>query len=711
MLAPRLLLGAAVVWNLISLRAETLPVTYLDDSSIHEQMVRFATAQLQAGHLPLSTWFPYLGLGSPQFLHYQSLPAMLAGVLGVAIGPDAAFRWTLYLILALWPVSVYLAARLFGGGRMAAAASAAMAPFLVSATGVGFEQGAYLWSGYGLWAQLWAMFTLPIAWGLSWRAIREGRGIGGAVAVTALTVALHFETGYLALAPLFVWPLVAGPGTALSLRLRRAAVVLVGALLASAWVVVPLLAQRNWAATNEILHGGPLENGYGAGRVLGWLASGQLLDHGRLPVITGFAALGLVVACAAARRSANRRALLVALAVCLVLSFGRATFGSLVDLIPGAPDIFFRRFMMGIQLASLLLAGQGAAWAAVGVRRLIARERSRRNPAWTGFRANDRRLLTIAALAATVGMLAPAWLQLRSYDNRNAAAIRFQRHADAIDGANVDRLVSVIRRDGGGRVYAGMPSNWGAQFTVGSVPVFKYLESRDVDEVGYTLRTASLMTDPEYYFDESDPSDYRLFGIHYLLLPSGVPPPVPARLLTSAGAYALWARPGRGYVQAGAVVGRMTANRTDVGVRSIALLHTHLAGHGEYLRVGFDQRQRPAPLPLRAAASSAGTVSAETDDLAAGRTSASVTLDHSGIVVLSASFDPGWSVTVDGRSRPTEMVAPALVAVPVAAGTHRVAFRYHGYRGYPVLFALAALTLLGFAAIGWKQQRWRSSGR
>jgi hypothetical protein len=58
-----------------------------------------------------------------------------------------------------------------------------------------------------------------------------------------------------------------------------------------------------------------------------------------------------------------------------------------------------------------------------------------------------------------------------------------------------------------------MPSNWGQDFTVGEVPVFKYLESRDVDEAGYTLRTASLMTDPEYHFDDRNPSDYQLFGI------------------------------------------------------------------------------------------------------------------------------------------------------------------------------------------------------
>jgi hypothetical protein len=172
---------------------------------------------------------------------------------------------------------------------------------------------------------------------------------------------------------------------------------------------------------------------------------------------------------------------------------------------------------------------------------------------------------------------------------------------------------------------------------------------------------------------------------------------VPARLLTQAGAYALWVRPRGGYVQTGRVVGQMSANRTNVGSRSVALLHTELAGHGEYLRVAFDQRRRPAPLPLPVTAPAAGTVTAETDDLNAGQVSASVTLQHPGIVVLSASFDSGWRVTVDGRARPTQMVAPALVAASVPAGTHKIVFRYHGYRCYPLLFALAALTLLAFA--------------
>src|SRR6202044_330293 len=165
--------------------------------------------------------------------------------------------------------------------------------------------------GFGVWTQLWASWTLPLAWGWSWRAIRERRGYLVAVLLTALTVALHFETGYLALSVLLVWPLVAG--RPLLPRLRRAALLLGGSLLAAAWVIVPLLAQRRWAAVNEPFQGTGLVNGYGARRVLDWLVSAQLLDHGRLPVVTVFAALGFGLAWLGWSSEAGARALLVAL--------------------------------------------------------------------------------------------------------------------------------------------------------------------------------------------------------------------------------------------------------------------------------------------------------------------------------------------------------------------------------------------------------------
>jgi hypothetical protein len=697
---PWSIVAAAVGWNLVSLRALTLNVAYGNDSTMHEQMVRFATAQLRAGHLPLTSWFPFLGEGSPQFLHYQSLPAILTGLAGLAVDPDVAFRWSLYLLLSLWPVSIYLAARLFwadtawagtaGAGRPAAAASAAMAPFLMSATGVGYEQVAYVWTGYGVWTQLWASWTLPLAWGLSWRAIRDGRGYLRAIVLTALTVALHFETGYLALSVLLIWPFLAG--RPLAARLRRAAVIFGGSLLAAAWAIVPLVEQQRWAAVNEPLQGTGLVNGYGARQVLHWLLSGQLLDYGRLPVISVLAALGFGMAWLAWSSSADARALLAALAVCLLFAFGRTTFGSLVDVIPGSADIFFRRFMMGVQLAALLLAGRGAAWLAAKCVRLL----ETRVPRWPVI------LSPAAVFVAAAAVLAPAWLQLGTYDRGDGTAIAAQRRADATQGADLDRLVAVIERDGGGRTYAGMPSNWGENFTVGQVPVFQYLETLDVDEVGYTLRTASLMTDPEYYFDDRDPSDYQLFAVRYLILPAGTKPPVPAQPAMRSGPYSLWTINDVGYVRAGQIVGEISANRTNVGARSVPLLHSGLAADGAYLGVRYGSAGGGnGPLPTAPSQSPAGMVSAQSADLENGEASATVRMHQPGVAVLSVSYDPGWTATVNGQPEPIRMVAPALVAVDVPAGTDHVVFRYHGYGDYPALLALGGLALAMVVLVPW----------
>jgi hypothetical protein len=606
---------------------------------------------------------------------------MVTGLAGLAVGPDVAFRWSLYLLLSLWPISVYLSARAFGGGRPAAAASAAMAPFLVSATGIGYEQHAYVWTGFGVWTQLWASWTLPLAWGWSWRAIRDGRGYLRAVLLTALTVAMHFETGYLALSVLLVWPFVAG--RPLGARLRRAAVILGGSLLTAAWAIVPLVAQRRWAAVNEVLQGTGLVNGYGARQVLDWLVTGQLLDHDRLPVVTVLAALGLILAWLAWSSEADGRALLAALGVCLLFAFGRTTFGSLVDVIPGGADLFFRRFMMGVQLAALLLAGRGAAWLAARCLRLLEARASR----WPST------LTPAVVLVAAIAVLAPAWLQLGTYDRHDGTAIAAQRRAEHTEGADVDRLIAVIKRDGGGRTYAGTPSNWGKAFTVGSVPVFKYLESRDVDEVGYTLRTASLMTDPEYFFDDRDPSGYRLFGIRYLILPAGDKPPVHARLTMRSGSYSLWTIDGDGYVQAGQIVGSIAANRANVGTRSVPLLHSGLAADGAYLAVRYGADSGGGRLPAAPSEPLAGVVRAERANLDDGEASATVRMRHPGVVVLSASYDPGWTATVNDRPVPTRMVAPALVAVDVPAGTDHVVFRFHGYGDYPELLGLSGLTL------------------
>ena len=63
-------------------------------------------------------------------------------------------------------------------------------------------------------------------------------------------------------------------------------------------------------------------------------------------------------------------------------------------------------------------------------------------------------------------------------------------------------------------------------------------------------------------------------------------------------------------------------------------------------------------------------------------------------MLLKATYDPRWTVTVDKVRATPEMMAPSLVGVEVPPGTHVVEFRYAPYGGYPVLLSVGALGVL-----------------
>jgi hypothetical protein len=302
-------------------------------------------------------------------------------------------------------------------------------------------------------------------------------------------------------------------------------------------------------------------------------------------------------------------------------------------------------------------------------------------------------------------VLAPAWTSMDTYNQGNATNVSLQAETDAQEAHHIDLLLDYVRSHPRGRVYAGAPTNWGMEFTIGAVPVFKYLESKDIDEVGYTLRTASLMTDPEYYFDEANPGDYPLFGIGYVMTPQERPPPVPADQVRCSGGYCLWALPDAGYIHIYDTTGVLTATRADVGSKSVPLLESPLLeGHGD-LTVAFNGSRASAPTAdhLSPSAGRPGHVVIEHADLVQGRAGDVVKTNRRATVVLSASYDPGWKATVDGHPEPTVMVAPALVGVVVGRGVHTVTFAFAGYGSYIPLFVLAVLVfaLLVFGPTLW----------
>src|SRR4029077_13640325 len=98
---------------------------------------------------------------------------------------------------------------------------------------------------------------------------------------------------------------------------------------------------------------------YGAGKILPWLFRGQLFDQGRFPIFSLCVAVGFVVCVIRAQKSEAARAVLSVWIFSMLLFFGRATWGvrSVVNLLPGNGDLQMHRFMAGVDLGAIFLAG------------------------------------------------------------------------------------------------------------------------------------------------------------------------------------------------------------------------------------------------------------------------------------------------------------------------------------------------------------------
>lgn len=691
-LLPLALVALAVAFNLVVLRAERLPVAYPNDSALHLSMVGWAQERIAAGHLPFDGWFPYLQAGAAQFQHYQSLPHILTGAVAELVGSERAFGWALYLLLALWPVCIYWSGRLLGWGRWPAGLAALLSLLLVSTPSYGYEYGSYLWRGWGMWSQLWGMWALPLALALSWRAIADkGRwSIALAALALAVTVAFHFLTGYLAFLSVAVLAFLVPRD--LWRRLARAAAVVIGGLLVAAWVIVPVVLDSRWIVQDEFSVGTFYHDSYGARRVLGWLVRGELFDGGRLPVITVLVALGIGVCVTRWRRDERARVLLATFVLGLLLFSGRPTLGPALKLLPGADELFLHRYIIGVHLAGIFLAGVGAAWLGSLAGRLVG----------TRLSKVVRPELAAAGLALLlVLLLFPAWSERIAYARTGARWIDGQRISDGTDGADVAALVRTAESLAPGRIYAGLRSSWGRDYTIGQVPVYSYLLREEADGIGFTLRTSALTAPIEARFDETNPAQYDLFDVRYVILPSDREPPVPATLVERRGRHALWRVSTGGYLQlVDTVPPPVAADRTNIGRRMESFLRSDLLAEERYRMVAWDGA--PAgPSTLPAAVKSAeppGVVVGEFDDLGDGLVRAEVRLDRPGVALLKASFDPGWTVRLDGQEVPSQMVAPSYVGRAIPPGRHQIVFEYRPFRYYWLLFLVGALTLVGLAA-------------
>ena len=704
---PFAVLAVPIGWNAWWMRAELGSVSYVNDNAFHQAVLRWMHGRLESGDHSLDGWFPGVNLGYPVTHHYQTAPHRVAAYLAEITGSDRVIAISTVLLLAAWPIALYVALRRWGFGRIGAVAAASLAPFISSMsgpreggqmlTGYGYEFESYLWRGNGVWTQLIGMWLLPFALALTYRAVHDGRYRIAAPVVLAATVCCHFITGYFALLCLGVWVLIA-PLEAR--RWWRAFEVGGAAVLMSAWVVVPLLSDSAYTAQLASMQNTYWMDSWGLGEAVTRAATGNLFDFGievgRFPILTVLAGIGLGVAVVRARRSVPHRAALGLSAVALVLFAGRPTFGPVLNLLPGGRDLLLHRYILAVHMAGIVLIAIAAAEIpALGaaVERLAERIGGGRlrfgSPA-----GRSAAIGGVIGVAVVVGAM-PAVAERTHYLEVDTAWIHAQQAADAQDGPALRRLFASARAHGPGRIYAGALGGWGASFQVDQSPMYMQATEADLDTVGFWGRTLTWMADVEPALDDSSQQQLDLMGVRYELLESDSSAPPQGTRLAAAGRFVLYELPTSGYVGVADVAGpAINATRSSLGRAASDLFGSSAFADGALSPLSIDGAH-PMPVTRSTAVEGrAGTVVSSHVVPAAGRFEAVVNAERTAAVFLKTGYHGRMRATVDGVEVQPSVVAPGFPAIRVGAGSHTVVFHYEPYPAYPLWGAVGVATLV-----------------
>ena len=687
-----LLLLAVLIVNAIGLAPElSISRVDLNDNVYHFTLVERMVQAIDRGENPLDCWSPEWTLGFPVLRIYQPLAHLLVVLVYFAFGKTISlmtvFVWVRFLSQVLLPLSFFAAARLMGLPRLSAAAAAILAPMVSTNFLYGIEYGSYTWAGSGLFPQAVGSHFLLLSLGLAFRAIRRGRQIVLAGAVLGLTFLAHLIYGYMG--AISVCLLAAMPDARIPrwTRFRRVVVVGAVALLLSAFQLAPLLLDGSninhsrWEAVWKW-------NSFGAGDVLTKLFTGELLDHGRLPVLTllAFAGAALWIWSWRKRKPEFVKNLpeahafiLLGAAFWTLVFFGRDFWGPLLSLIGVSADMQLHRVIGGAQIFLVLLAAIALA--------ILWRELSRR---WS----------VVAAVLVTAILLTPMVRDRAVNLSNNATWGRKNLQAYAEEKKDLEATIADAKTRGG-RAYSGLAASWGGRFKIGDVPFYAFFSEANVPAVAFLYHSMALTSDIMVRFDEQNPAHYLLFNIQTVVAPATTDLIVPPFLnqIGQHGRFRVFSGLGGSYfevVDALQTVKTTKNNFYDINDRwlqsnwVIKRIHLLLDWNGD--APAWIPRIAPEDaLPQMPLLRFPGDVTSEQRN---GETyQAEVDARRLCYALLKMTWHPNWKAYVDGKPVKTAMLSPGFIGVPLTPGHHRVVCRYEPEKWK------SALAIAGFLGV------------
>jgi hypothetical protein len=490
----------------------------------------------QAKH-PLDVWSPTVAMGEPITRLYQpGAHLIVVGIWRVLYGMVplmTVFLWVHFLSLVLLPLSFYACARLLRLSE-SEALGAAMLSWLISGDTWGLDIGSYAWAGHGLFPQAVAAHFLLLTVGAGWVYFHErARGRFFWLLPTFLAVL----TGYCNLLYGYVGTVTLAVMWAFGWRERRCRLLDLAriAIVAGAAASPKLLAwwqDRTLSGDDFVWRSSKrwMMEGLGASVVMKQLLTGELLDHGRLPVISLLALLGIVLCFRASRHSTVRVFMVVGLTLFTLLSFGSVFWGKLI-LLAGIIKAFqIHRLVGAMDVFLVLLSGAGLAWLGSFL---------------------YRRYGSAVAAVTLLLILAPCVQDRMSRMSRNAATGYENLSAQAAYADDIQAVLAVSR-ERGGRAYAGSfgrgnPQGWGLRTGVGHVPFFSTLTASQIPNIGFYYLGLIEGNNTMVTFDDHSEQSYLDFNVRTVI--SYVSWEAPAFLKSHAvyGNFAVWDAPGKGY--------------------------------------------------------------------------------------------------------------------------------------------------------------------
>jgi len=678
-----------MLFNAVALWPEVaIPTANVNDDAEHAVFIARADDALAKGENVIDHWLPTIDLGFPEFFYYQHVPHLAVVALGRltfgVIDLFVMFNLVRWLLLVTFPLTVFWAMRHMSFGDTAAAIGAGAASLLSADHRYGFEYDSYVWRGLGLYTQIWAMHLSFIGLAFVHRLLTQGPGL----VRTALTFAIlglsHLIYAYMMAISTAVLLLVNARRATLRVQVVRLAIVAVATLLITAYMWVPFLAQIEYLSTSPYLQPEKFTS-YGAPTVLGWFVSGELFDHGRLPIFTLL--LGVGVVASVVRRRRLGLSVVALLVVWLWFYSGRSAIGPFFALLPLHDGLLFHRFIGGVDVAGIILVGigGGAAWD------LLTHPRA--------ARLLDRVPASrIAAAVAGIGIvLLPASSERWTYYGYQTTWLQ-QTHAAIAADNDLQTILSTLRRSPPGRVYAGLASNWGRTLDFGlpfnSVHVYQLLTAEGFATVAPPFGGQSLNSDLQFDFDDQRASQYDLYDVRYVIASPAVSLPqfLVRRAVTPR--YILYEAAPSGYAEAVSLSGTESF-RTQGAL--FAAMRAFVNGPGPETRA-YARFDFPAPADGHAAAAvpaCPGGATIANEIVQPARLSVDIGCASGSPVILKITYHPDWVVTVDGAVVPTFMASPSYIGFMLPAGRHHVIAEYQSTPIKAPLLALGALTAIG----------------